>query len=130
MEVRRPDSMKMAPTKSCRRVRMRVVPEPSIGWSMIGGIYLGIAGGTATASLTLSPDSAVSPLALLIVTGALVLLAVHCFLANWDANRGRRDKVYDLEEVDLSPPMPSEPSSGAAPLTPAGSSRKSALGTK
>jgi hypothetical protein len=65
-----------------------------------GFFFLSIVVSSATSSLTLSEGSAVSPSTFRIVAATMFFSAALCFLAHWDVNRGRRIRVYDVEEDD------------------------------
>jgi len=55
--------------------------------------------GTGVAALTLADDVAIRPAELWIATGGLFALAVTCFVAHLDVNRGRRSREYVIEPV-------------------------------
>jgi transposase InsO family protein len=82
-----------------RRWRKRERPEPSVVWQTVGILFVGLAATGATCALTLPGDAAIAPSELWIMTGALAVLAVTCFIAHWDVNRGRRAKEYETEDL-------------------------------
>lgn len=82
-----------------RRWRKRDRPEPSVVWQTVAILFLGFAFATGAGALMVSKDAAIKPVELWILTGAFFALAITCFLAHWDVNRGRRSKQYETEEL-------------------------------
>jgi hypothetical protein len=82
-----------------RRWQERERPEPSVVWQTVGILFVGLAVTAGICALTLPSDAAVGPAELWILTGASAALAVTCFLAHWDVNRGRRARQYEIEEL-------------------------------
>jgi hypothetical protein len=74
-------------------------PPPSVVWQTIAVLFLGFAFAAALSALTVARDTAVGPAKLWIGAAAFIGLAVTCFLAHWDVNRGRRAKCYETEEL-------------------------------
>jgi hypothetical protein len=81
-----------------RRWREREELEPSAVWQTVAILFLGCAFGAGVAALTVASDAGIGPAELWIFTGAFLALALTCFLAHWDVNRGRRVKEYETEE--------------------------------
>lgn len=73
--------------------------EPSAVWQTIAIVFLDFAFTAGLAALTVPGNTAIKPTELWIVTGTFAALAVTCFLAHWDVNRGRRTRRYELEEL-------------------------------
>lgn len=82
-----------------KRWRKRDRPEPSVVWQTVALLFLSFAFAAAIGALTVSKDAVIKPVELWVLTGAFLALAVTCFLAHWDANRGRRSKQYETEEL-------------------------------
>ncbi len=82
-----------------QQFRERKKPEPSSVWQTGAFAFLTCAIGAIMAALTVSDDAVVRPSELWIATGGLVLAAALCFTAHWDANRGRRSREYEIEEL-------------------------------
>ena len=81
-----------------KQVEKREQPEPSGVWLTAAFAFLSCAAATLITSLALSPGTAVRSSELLITAASLAAMGVLCFLAHWDANRGRRPKRYLLKE--------------------------------
>ncbi len=87
------------PTDKVRHWREREKPAATATWQSVALFFLGAAAATAAAALTLADDVAVRPSELWVATGGFVALALTCFIAHRDANRGRKSREYVLEEV-------------------------------
>jgi hypothetical protein len=85
-----------------KQVEKREQPDPSTVWQAFAIGFLFSAAATLVTSLTLSPGAKVRPSELLIMAAGLALMGVLCFLAHWDANRGRKPKRYLPNESTLS----------------------------
>lgn len=81
-----------------KRVEKLEQPEPSGVWLAAAFAFLSFAATTLITSLTLSPGAAIRPSELLITAASLAAMGVLCLLAHWDANRGRKPKLYLVEE--------------------------------
>lgn len=74
------------------------MPSESTVWLAGGLALLPSAAGTALAAATLADDVEVSAWVLWVTTFFLAVLALVCFLAHWDVNRGRRVRYSEIEE--------------------------------
>jgi hypothetical protein len=81
-----------------KQVEKHEQPGPSTIWQAFAIGFLFCAAATLITSLTLSPGAAVQPSELLITAVGLAMMGVLCFLAHWDANRGRKPKRYLVKE--------------------------------
>jgi hypothetical protein len=81
-----------------RLIEEREQPEPSTVWQAFAIGFLFFAGATLIASLTLSPGVGLRSSELSIAAASLAAMAVLCFLAHWDTNRGRKPKRYLRKE--------------------------------
>ncbi len=59
---------------------------------------MAFAAGAAVTASALSEQVAVSGSVLWTVSAAAAVLAVTCFVAHWDVNRGRRVRQWEIEE--------------------------------
>jgi len=82
-----------------RRIEQCERPEPSGVWLAAAFACLSCAAAVVIAVLTLAPDAPVRSSELLIVAVSLIVIAVLCFLAHWDSNRGRRPRRYEVKDV-------------------------------
>lgn len=69
-------------------------PERSHVWREAGFLMLSVSAAAAFVALALSEDVAIRAPELWTITGCALILAVGCFLANHDVNRGRIPKRY------------------------------------
>lgn len=78
------------------------MPEKSDAWLIAGWALLTTTVGVATTAATASERVIVLPQTVWVIVAALLALAVVCFLAHWDSNRGRRFRHYEvvLEKED------------------------------
>jgi uncharacterized membrane protein len=77
--------------------RIRELPAPSTAWRGAGAVLIGVAAGLAIFAATLSEEVPISKSTLAWVTAGLCLaMAILCFLAHWDSNRGRRGKTVEI----------------------------------
>jgi hypothetical protein len=80
----------------------REIPEKSDAWLVTGRTLLSIDVGVTLAAATSSDRIGIRPETLWVVVGALIVIAVVCFFAHWDSNRGRtfRQTEVVVEEAD------------------------------
>jgi hypothetical protein len=96
------------PASQVTHYRERERPNPSSIWMISAFSFLTSAVGTSVAALTVAADAAVRTSELWVATGGLLLAATLCLAANWDVNRGRRSRYYEIEkgsEKANDPPM-------------------------
>jgi uncharacterized membrane protein YoaK (UPF0700 family) len=97
-----------------RRGRSRVVrhereiPEKSEAWLIAGRTLLSIDVGVIVAAATASKQIGIRPETLWVIAAALLVVAVVCFFAHRDANRGRTFKQLEVfvEESEDDDPRP------------------------
>lgn len=87
------------PTGTVQHWREREEPAATVIWQTVAFFFLAFAIGTGVAALTSDGAGAIQASELWISTGGLLALALVCFLAHWDVNRGRRGREYVLELV-------------------------------
>ena len=85
--------------ETVRHWREREKPEPSFIWQTTAVVFLGFAFAAAMGALTVPDEMAVRPSELSISAVAFLVLAIVCFLAHWDVNRGRTSRRYETKEV-------------------------------
>jgi hypothetical protein len=73
-------------------------PEPSNVWQTSAFAFLTCAAGVGIAAVTRSADAAIRTSELWIVTVALIFAAALCLIAHRDVNRGRKSRIYEIEE--------------------------------
>lgn len=79
--------------------RERERPGPSVVWQTVAIVFVGFAFAAGIGALTVPPDAAVRVSELWISAAAFATLALACFLAHWDVNRGRRHREYETERL-------------------------------
>lgn len=78
--------------------REREVPPESTVWAAAGVSMLTVAVGVIVSSIALSGDGKANAGILWTIAAASTVLALTCFLAHWDVNRGRRVRQAEIEE--------------------------------
>lgn len=79
--------------------RERERPGASVIWQTVAVVFLGFAFAATLAALTLTGSMHVRASELWISAVGFAFLAVACFLAHWDVNRGRRSRDVEIEEA-------------------------------
>ena len=77
---------------------VREIPAESNVWFNLGVAAMTIAAGAAIAAVGLVDHLRISEAVLWTVSAAAMVQAATCFVAHWDANRGRRVKRSVVEE--------------------------------
>lgn len=77
---------------------MREIPAESSAWFNLGVTAMSIAAGAAIAAIGLVNHLRISEAVLWTIAAAAMVQAATCFVAHWDANRGRRVKRSVVEE--------------------------------
>lgn len=76
---------------------VREVPDASSIWLHIASAFFTTAVALAISALTLTSGATVTlTVVLLAVAGLFVVIAVICLLAQWDSNRGRKAKAFEI----------------------------------
>jgi hypothetical protein len=85
------------PRGTVRHWREREQPEPSAVWQTVAIVFAGFGFSAAIGALTI-PQDAMRSADLWLGAAAFAALAIACFLAHWDVNRGRKSRRYEIEE--------------------------------
>lgn len=95
---RRGQNERSRPEMTLGIIRERERPEPSSVWQTVGIVFVGFAFAGLLGALNISDEAVIRRSELWILTGSFASMALICFLAHWDVNRGRKTREWEIEE--------------------------------